>query len=598
MGPLVARLLAAVAVLLVLASPARADEGWTIESYASDIAIQPDGSFSVIERINVDFDSLSKHGIFRYVPYRYSYDDQRDRVTQLSVLAVTDTHGQSIRYEESRDHGNVVLKIGDPNRTISGRQGYVIRYAVRGALNPFDDHDELYWNVTGTGWPVAARAVTATVSLPGVGLQRVTCFEGPLGSTEPCRASNTAQTATFQAARTLGSGEDLTIVLELAKGLVPVAPLSLQSKERSVNDLPTLFAASPVMLGAAALVLVAGLALVVTNWYSHGRDHAYLTNYYLTNDPREGVRPMFAGQTIAPEYEPPEKLHPAEAGLLLDERADPKDVTATIVDLAARGYLTITEIPKQLFGSRDWSLGKIKSAGAELAQYERLIFDGLFRDGDTVKLSELKGHFYRTLHSAQEALYDDSVNQNWFIGSPEGARTRWAALGCLVVGLGVALTVGLGLVLGGGLVGLAVVLVGSVLIPLSRAMAARSAKGSELLRRFLGFRMYMLTAEKDRTKFAEKEGIFSAYLPYAIVFGIVERWVNAFRGLDAAAASAAAWYIGSGAFNASAFSGDLQSFSHSLSLSVASTPGGSGSSGFGGGGFSGGGGGGGGGGSW
>ena len=108
----------------------------------------------------------------------------------------------------------------------------------------------------------------------------------------------------------------------------------------------------------------------------------------------------------------------------------------------------------------------------------------------------------------------------------------------------------------------------------------------------------MLTAEKDRQKFAEKEGIFSAYLPYAIVFGIVDRWANAFRGLDARAAGIAAWYVGTTPFNAASFSSDLQSFSSSLSLSVASTPGGSGSSGFGGGGFSGGGGGGGGGGSW
>lgn len=109
--------------------------------------------------------------------------------------------------------------------------------------------------------------------------------------------------------------------------------------------------------------------------------------------------------------------------------------------------------------------------------------------------------------------------------------------------------------------------------------------------------MYMLAAEVERAKFAERENIFSDYLPYAIVFGCVERWVAAFKDLGVEK-QVAAWYVGSGAFNAIAFSNDLANFSTHISTAVVSTPGGSGGSFGGGGGFSGGGGGGGGGGSW
>ena len=598
MGRRVARLAAAVAMLLALAQPASADEGWTIETFASGIDIQRDGSFRVTERIDVDFGSLSKHGIFRYVPYRYRYDDTRDRVYGLTVLDVS-ANSAAARYEESRDRGNVVLKIGDPNRTVSGRQSYVIRYVVRNGLNPFADHDELYWNVKGSGWDVPARQVSATVTLPAAGVSRIACYQGAAGSTDPCNSSNAASGASFSATHGLRSGDDLTIVVGITKGVVAEPTLDLQPAERDASDPGSLFTASPATLGATAFVLVAGLALVATNWYARGRDHVYVTNYYLTNDPREDVRPLIGGQTIAPEYEPPEKLRPAEAGLLLDESVDPKDATATIIDLASRGYIKITELPKQFFFVRDWSLQKTKSpGGSDLAEYERLIFDGLFKDGDTVKLSDLRGHFYTTLHAAQKALYAESARKDWFIGNPQSARARWAGIGCLVLLLGGVLAIGLGFALGGGLVGLAVAFVGLVLLVFSHAMSARSAKGSDLLRRFLGFRMYMLTAERDRQKFAEKEGLFSEYLPYAIVFGIVDRWANAFRGLDERATGTAAWYVGTQPFNAWTFSSDLQSFSHSLSLSVASTPGGSGGSGFGGGGSSGGGGGGGGGGSW
>jgi uncharacterized membrane protein len=190
------------------------------------------------------------------------------------------------------------------------------------------------------------------------------------------------------------------------------------------------------------------------------------------------------------------------------------------------------------------------------------------------------------------------VERGWFTGDPERTRWRWAGIGCGVTLVGVALVFALGLTAGFGLVALAVVILGVVLMATHRAMAQRSAKGSELLRRSLGFRRYMETAERHRAEFAEREGIFSTYLPYAIVFGCVERWAKAFEGLERdAAAAATGWYAGHGAFSPTAFSSQLESFSSHVSSTIAYTPGSSGGSGFSGG-SSGGGGGGGGGGSW
>jgi uncharacterized membrane protein len=107
----------------------------------------------------------------------------------------------------------------------------------------------------------------------------------------------------------------------------------------------------------------------------------------------------------------------------------------------------------------------------------------------------------------------------------------------------------------------------------------------------------MDTAETDRAKFAEKEGLFTAYLPYAVMFASVDRWMRAVAGLDTAQA-VSSFYVGPGPFTALSFSNSFDSFSSSLASTVVSTPAGSGGSGFSGGGSSGGGGGGGGGGSW
>src|SRR4029077_14774819 len=130
-----------------------------------------------------------------------------------------------------------------------------------------------------------------------------------------------------------------------------------------------------------------------------------------------------------------------------------------------------------------------------------------------------------------------------------------------------------------------------------RDISVPTAAGRDVMQHTLGFRLYMTTAEKYRQQFAEKAEIFTQLLPYAIVFGCVDRWAKAFEGLDTPAGST--WYVGRGPFQAALLAGSLQSMNSNLSSAISSAPPRSGSgSGFGGGGFSGGGGGGGGGGAW
>jgi uncharacterized protein (TIGR04222 family) len=294
-------------------------------------------------------------------------------------------------------------------------------------------------------------------------------------------------------------------------------------------------------------------------------------------------------------------MRPAEVGVLVDESADTKDLTATIVDLAVRGYLRIEEIPAQgMFGKRDWRLHRVRDADDALAPYERRLFDGLFALGGSVDLSSLRGTFQGTLAGAESDLYGTAVKRGWFPSDPSSVRTKWVGAAVALIVFGAVAVILLGIFYGAALVGVAAILIGIIAGLASRAMPVRTAEGHELLRRILGFRMYMDTAETERQRFAERENIFATYLPYAIVFGLVTKWARAFSGLDAQQAMAG-WYTGSAITNIGAFSSDLSNFSSSLSsvisTSPASTGGSSGSSGFSGG-SSGGGGGGGGGGSW
>src|SRR5437588_12141270 len=187
-------LFGAIAVLwasMLSATPAAADEGWVITSFASSIDVHSDSSLSIVEDVHVDFGSLQKHGIFRYIPVRYSYDSRNDRYYDLTVVSVTDG-ARHLPYATYLGGADQVIKIGDPNVLVSGANRYVITYAVAGAMNAFADHDELFWNVDGGQWPVPKQTVSATMTLPPQSFQKAACYEGPGGSREACNITTKA----------------------------------------------------------------------------------------------------------------------------------------------------------------------------------------------------------------------------------------------------------------------------------------------------------------------------------------------------------------------------------------------------------------------
>jgi len=505
-------------------------------------------------------------------------------------MSVTDG-ARPVPHSDSIDNDNYVIKIGNPSVQVSGMNRYVLTYVVTGAMNSFSDHDELFWNVDGGLWPVSKEKVTATVHVPANAFQKAACYQGPTGSKESCTYEQAASAITYGSTRTLGAGEQMSIVTALNKGAVSVPPPMLESRLRVFPW--DAFDVNPLTVGLALLLLVAGVGFVIWNWWLHGRDRAYLTQYYLTKDPREHAEPLFSHDPVVVEFEPPQNLRPAELGLILDERADAKDVTATIVDLAVRGFLTIAEVP----GKKDWVLTQMRNWDpAELMPFENTILGGLFAGRQQVTLSDLKGTFHLELTTAESQMYKDAVSRKFFSSNPQQSRAAWGCLGFGVLLAGVAIAYVLGTQFGWGLIGGAVVLIGIALAISFPFMTQRTAAGRDLLQHTLGFRLYMTTAEKYRQQFAAKAEIFTQLLPYAIVFGCVSMWARAFEGIDTSATNS--WYVGTGPFQAALLSSSLQSMNANISSAIAISPSSGSSSGFGGGGFSGGGGGGGGGGAW
>jgi hypothetical protein len=566
--------------LLFLSAPAPArGEYFLIRSFRADIEIRADSSLLVTETIETVFDR-PRHGLYREIPFRYTDEVGKKSVMPLRVVSVTDASGKAWKYKVERRGGSLRIRIGDPDGYVDGRQVYVITYTVENAVRFFPDHDELYWNVTGNDWPVGIGSASATVTVAGGGRSlnpRTRCFTGPRGSREEaCRISRLDMGATFQSKREFRAGEGLTIVLGWDKGAVrPVAawkriPFTLNLSENWVLLAP-----------------IFSLGFMLTLWSRKGKDP----------DPGDPLVVAYAPPT---ENERP--LLPAEVGTLIDERLDPRDITASVVHLGVKRYVTIEEkrTPGLLFDKTDYLLRREKEPDAALSPFERLLMERLFqKGGPEVRVSELKLEFFRNLEDLKDAAFEGLERMRYFAANPRGVKSAytWAG-GGIVIGAGV-----LG-ALGEKLTGdvslrtvIAVVLSGLIVILFAPLMPVKTLKGAKALGRIKGFEEFLLRAEKDRLERMGDANLFEKYLPYAIALGVSERWAKAFEGIYQ---ETPRWYLsqdGAGAFRPSSFHHSLDSALSTLSGAMKAAPRSSGS-GFSGGGSSGGGGGGGGGRSW
>lgn len=584
-------------VVVCLPRSAVAQAAEHIASYDVAIAIEASGSLRITETIGYDFGPTEHHGIHRDVPERLAYDGTYDRVYPIEVLSVRATGGASADYSIEHTGGMFRIKVGDPDRTITGRHTYTIAYRVEGALNAFPDHDELYWNAIGADWSVPIDRAKVTVTAPA-DLRRIACFAGLSGSTGGCsRSEAKGATATF-AQRGLSPYQAFTVVVALPKGAIAPPPSPILEERWS---LARAFTVTPLTGGVFVFLLVLAVGFFVRLAWRTGRDRRFSAGRIDVvmgapeGTPEQAV-PLFESGGAPVEFAPPADLRPGQIGTLMDEVANPLDVTATIVDLAVRKYLVIEEIPKEgWFGKPDWKLTRLKAADDGLLPYERRLLNGLFEGGDEVLLSELKTTFVQRLRKVQDALYDDAVRRGWFLGRPDKVRQRWIGVGVGLLAVGGVLEFAAVRWTTLGLLPIPVIVFGLLVTLAAHRMPRRTPRGTGLVRRVQGFRTVIATAETHMARWAEQENVFTRYLPYAIVFGLTDKWAKAFAGL--ATQPDTTWYISTRPFVYADFGQAMSGFSTVAAGTIASTPGGSGGSGFGGGG-AGGGGGGGGGGSW
>jgi uncharacterized membrane protein len=565
--------------LIFFISPAFA-QYFTINKFHSDMMIDEDSSIIVKETIDVEFHQ-SRHGIYREIPFQYRDEFGKTVTTPIRVLSVTDESGKAWKYQVKKTGPMIHIRIGDAKRYVKGNQTYVITYEVENVILFFDDHDELYWNVTGNYWKAPIKEASAVVFLTTKEKSKnllAMGYEGGYGSKEECSFEVYENSGKFFTKRGLRMGEGLTIAFGWDKGLVS-PPSSWKKFLWAINLKENWVFFLPIF----------SFIYMFNRWYQKGRD------------PR--VR-----ESVIVRYEPPkfdnQPLTPAEVGTLIDEKLDPKDITSTIVGLAVKGYIKIEETKRDglIFDKMDYYLKKVKNHDSNLKPFEIELMKDLFpAEMPGTLVSDLKNKFYTNLSVLKKLLYGELIRKKYFLSSPEKVRNSYIAAGIVV--LVFAIFAFLFLVpSSGGKSFVAGLLTGAPVLAFAKFMPVKTRGGASAYMDILGFQEFLSRAEKDRLERMGDMNLFSKFLPYAIALDVADNWAKAFEGIYQEPPD---WYVSPGGFRTFtpyAFTHSLNSVTSDLSSAMFSAPrgsgGGGGGGGFGGGGSSGGGFGGGGGGSW
>lgn len=559
-------------LLLLLPLSVVADE--RILSFHSDIRVMTNGMIEVTETIEVRAEgNRIRRGIYRDFPIEYEDKLGNEYKIAFRPLAVLRNdrgepyHTQSIRR-------GVRTYFGSADRFIDhGVHTYTFRYEASRMLGFFDEHDELYWNVTGFDWAFPIDAASATVTLefdaPLSGI-RFEAYTGRFGAqgTDYKAQIDSARSVHFRSTRPLSPVNGMTIVVGWPKGFVE-EPTRTERVGWLLKDNRNLLVA---VIGFILL-----LVYFVPVWHKYGRD------------PEEGV--------VITRYLPPEDYSPASLRYVRQMYYDDKVMTAAVVNLAVKGYL---EIKRR--GSKHWLIKKDSDLlRPELAAGEHELFVGLFKDGSKIELDDEN---HETLGKARsehrESLQRDYKKKyfktNAWVSVPAAFIMLATVLIAFNIGRGATPAV------------IAMVVVSFITMAFfAFIMRAPTLRGRKLLDEMLGFKDYLEIAEKEelnlRNPPEKTPELFEAFLPFALALGVDQQWSEKFASIFASIrnpngeAYRPSWY--NGRWNNSNLSKTTNKLSGSLNSAIGSSvsPPGS-SSGGGGGGFSGGGGGGGGGGGW
>lgn len=605
-------------LLLPLTAFAQAAPDYVIKSEEIAIRVNEDNTYDISKKITADFSQSvgETHGITETVPVDMKLRRMTDgQYEESGAHAVVTDLEANVPSEVSRDGNNMVIRLGDPDETVTGVVEYEYSYRYDMGPDTLSGADEFYYNLVSPENTVPIEELSFTIELPkAFDAEKLGFTTGAAGSGTYDENALTytveGNTIRGEMAKTVESGYGVGARIELPEGYYAGARLAFS------YFIPAL------CTGGAAFVLVVILLA------ASGRRRSEV-------------------ETV--EFGPPEGMNSADVGYIIDGETDNRDVVSLLIFWADKGFIEIHQ-PDE----KNMTFKKLKDLPQDANDYEKILFSKMFVLSDSIDVRDMRYEFADTVNSAKKrirAKYNTAQNRVYTKKSvvfqylstllaavPIAAVTVVAVyldsmelLAAIIMGVVFMGLIGwLGALLisdsvskrksdkksarAGKMIGGILILAGLtaascllfstylgwwVVLPaaaalimslLSGLMPRRTEQGAQWAGRILGLKRFIETAEADRIKTMVKDDPASFYhiLPYAYVLGVTDAWAKRFESI---ALEPPHWYYGyyGGTWSALYFTRSLHRGMQTALASMAATKSSGGGSGYGGGGFSGGG---------
>ncbi|MFD6950706.1 hypothetical protein A6A08_14340 [Nocardiopsis sp. TSRI0078] len=491
------------------------------------------------------------------------YDTDHDREFEVTGVRATDLDGDPLDVDVRKENGALFADI-----PTAGTAGAVLTYRVSGTVSEVAQGVQMEWRAVGAySHTVQSTNVTVTAPLPP---EALSCLAGEPRSAMYCTASDMgpeAGVAHFLQAD-MDPDDRLDIVVNYPSGTAEGEPILTRRW-----SLASAFAVTPATAGVFGLLLVVllgGLAVLIR---VRGRDERALRKEAAAGE----QAPVAESEHGRLRFAPPDGVHAGQIGTLVNETVDITDLTGAVVDLAVRGYVRLEELPHENFTSVDWRLVRLDGPPEDtLLAYEWMLLDALFGGRRTIRLSQVgsphtSSDFPARIDRVREELYRDMVRMRWFARSPNQVRSRWSTAGMAVTAAGVVLTGVLAVFTSAAFTGLAVIIAGAAVTAGAQYMPAKTALGSSVYAHTVGFRDYLLGPRSASAPPGQRVELYSRYLPYAVIFGDVDRWANILASAaltdltpDELTGDGLAWYTGPREWRIEDFADSISTFAVTL----------------------------------